>query len=231
MKKPYIKKFKKIGKISCWIIDGNYIRTNIDEEFTNYGHHYRFNFIPENEFWIDKESDEGEEGYYICDMLKIMHAIKSGKTYKQAVELGEQAEKHERAKSMLAKKAHKKLKIGESLAKFLYKKQLKINSEIKFHIVNGELVRDEFFIDFTEGGHDKVYHFIPKGEIWIDDDVSKKEISFVLLHEIHERNLMAKGWNYEKAHADSSCLEFFYRHHPKQINQILAREFKKAKNI
>ena len=229
MKKPYVKKYKKIGKITYWIVDGNYIRTNIDEDFTNYGHHYKFNFIPENELWIDKERDKGEERFYLDYMLKFIHALKSGKNYHQAVEIGEKVEKKERAKSRLAKKAHKKLKIGESLAKILYKKQLKTSSEIKVHIVNGELVRDEFFIDFTEGGHDKVYHFIPKGEIWIDDDISKEEINFVLLHEIHERNLMAKGWNYEKAHTDSSRLEFFYRNHPKKINKILAKEFKKAK--
>ncbi len=227
MKKPYLKKFKKIGNITCWIIDGDYVRTNIDEEFTNFGHHYRFNFIPENEIWIDQENSGKEEGYYICDMLKVISAIRKGKTYRQAIEIGDKAERHEREKSKLAKKAHKKLK--KSLSKILYKKQIKIDSPIKVSIINGELVRDEFFLDFTEGGHDKVYHFIPKGEIWIDDDIEKKEIKFILLHEIHERNLMSKGWTYEKAHTDSSCLEFFYRHHPKKINKILELEFKKAR--
>ncbi|MFH1585251.1 MAG: hypothetical protein ABIB79_00605 [archaeon] len=230
MKKPYLKKFCKTGAITSWIVDGDYIRTNIDEEFTNFGHHYRFNFIPENEVWIDHESVNGEEKYYLCNMLETIKAIKKGRRYKQAVDMAERAEKRERAKSEIAKTAHKKLGKGQSIAEDIYKRKMVCNnSHLKVWIVNGELVRDQFFIDFTEGGHDKVYHFIPEGEIWIDDDISPKERKFVLLHEVHERNLMAKGWTYLKAHSDSSYIEFFCRHHPKKIDRMLDLEFKKSK--
>ena len=230
MKKPYLKKFCDVGEITCWIVDGNYIRNNIEEEFTNYGHHFRFNFIPEKEVWIDHENSEGEGRFYLCNVLKIIRTINEGKSYKQAVEAGDKAEKHERKKSEIAKNANKKMSKGKSILNEIYKKQIKIkNSDIKVSIINGETVRDYFFLDFTEGGHDKVYHFIPQGEIWIDDDLKKKEIKFVLLHEIHERNLMAKGWSYEKAHIDSSRIEFFCRHHPKKTEKMLDLEFKKAK--
>ncbi len=98
---------------------------------------------------------------------------------------------------------------------------------IKVWIVKGENVRDLFFLDFTEGGHGYVYSFIPKDEIWIDDDVEPDEIKFVLLHELHERNLMSKGMKYEPAHIRSSNIEYYCRKHKKQINEKLKKEIKK----
>ena len=55
---PYIKKIGRRGKITIWVVDGTYVRTHLDEEFTNYGEHYGFKCIPKNEFWLDKEAQE-----------------------------------------------------------------------------------------------------------------------------------------------------------------------------
>jgi hypothetical protein len=90
--------------------------------------------------------------------------------------------------------------------------------------VNGRLVRSVFDIDYTEGGHDYVYEFVPANEVWIDDAVEEPERPFVLLHELHERNLMAKGWPYSKAHADSSRIEYRCRHYPDELHDALAKE-------
>ena len=79
-------------------------------------------------------------------------------------------------------------------------------------------------IDFTEGGHDYVYEFVPENEVWIDDDIAEKERGYVLLHELHERNRMARGWLYNKAHAESSRLEYRCRHHPEELHEALAAE-------
>ena len=46
LKPPYIKKVAQRGAISIWIVDGIYVRDHIDEEFSNYGQHYNFKFIP-----------------------------------------------------------------------------------------------------------------------------------------------------------------------------------------
>jgi hypothetical protein len=45
------------GDITVRIVDGVYICGHMDEEFTNFGQHYRFKFIPKNEFWIDNGLD------------------------------------------------------------------------------------------------------------------------------------------------------------------------------
>ena len=90
-----------------------------------------------------------------------------------------------------------------------------------------------------------VYNFIPKNEIWIDDDLYKKEIPFVLIHELHERWLMSKGWKYDSgagtslmckkepksAHFSAEELEFKCRKNPKIVKKILLREIKRNENL
>lgn len=229
MKKPYIKKFSEVSGFKVWIVNGKYIRDNINKEFTNYGQHYRFNFIPRDEFWIDKEENPGEEEYFIESMLVMNRLMSKGMSHKEAVKIANKIEKRERSKSKLMKKELKIKKSKGEIKKTVYKNIIRkySNKKIKIWIVNGELVRDLFFVDFTEGGHDKVYNFIPENEIWIDDDLDLPERRFVILHELHERNLMCKGRNYDSAHRDSSKIEYFCRKHPKMLNKYLKAEFKK----
>ena len=75
--------------------------------------------------------------------------------------------------------------------------------DLRVWIVRGELVRDLFFIDFTEGGHDRVYKFVPPGEVWLDDDLRRTERPFV---------------------------EYFCRHHPRELRKKLAEELRKNRD-
>jgi len=228
MKKPYIKKFSKLSNFTVWIVDGKYIRDNIDEEFTNYGQHYRFNFIPMNEFWIDKERKSGEEKYYIDSMLVMNRLMAKGVSHDEAVKKADTVERKERAKSNLMKKEVAVKKHEEELLKIIHKKLLKEFSteKIKVWVIDGEAVRNLFFLDFTEGGHEFVYPFVPKEEVWIDNDVGKDEIKFVLLHEMHERKLMKGGMKYDDAHKSSSEIEYYCRKHLKELDKNLKKEIK-----
>jgi hypothetical protein len=244
VKKPYIKKISEVSIFKVWIVDGSYIRRNMDEEFTNYGQHYRFNFIPKNEFWIDKERTPGEEKYYIDSMIVMHRLMSEGISKKKAVQIADKIEHRERAKSELMKREITFKKNKQKLIDSIHIKLLKIysNEKIKVWIINGEAVRDLFFLDFVEGGHGYVYSFIPKNEVWIDDDIEPREIKFVLLHELHERNLMAKGWCYDidtpdnlktgkikkGAHPDSSKIEFYCRFHPEETEKKIKAEMKKV---
>jgi len=228
VKKPYIKRLGKISAFQVWIVDGSYIRKNIYREFTNFGQHYRFKFIPKNEFWIDKSYGESEEKYYITHLLVENKLMALGKSYNIALERANKIEKRERRKSKLIKrlesiKWHKKEIILKKIRKVILKSH---SSYIKIWIVNGKLVRSLFYIDFTEGGHDKVYPFIPKNEIWLDDAVSQKERKYILLHESHERFLMAKGLSYDRAHKSSSKIEHFCRAHSHCLYAKLKEEIK-----
>jgi hypothetical protein len=232
MKKPYLKKLSKISKFTVWIVNGKYIRDKMDEEFTNCGQHYQFNFIPENEFWIDRERVPGEEKYFIEGMLVMDRLISKGVSHNKACELAIKAERRERAKSLLMRKKLEKEEQEKDKIEAVHKKLLKKFSRgIKVWIVDGESVRNLFFVDFTEGGHDKVYLFIPKNEIWIDDDLNSREVKFVLLHELHERNLMAKGMEYDPAHESSSKAEYYCRSHPECIDEKLKEEIRKSPEL
>ena len=83
--------------------------------------------------------------------------------------------------------------------------------------------RDHYDIDFTEGGNDQAYDWVPKGEVWIDDDVEPNERSYIIFHELHERGLMLKGEKYDQAHKETSKLEQFYRQHPGELQGALDR--------
>lgn len=229
-KKPYLKKEFDVAGFAVWTVDGAYIRKYIHKDFTNFGQHYQFKFIPRREFWIDKEHNtgEGEMRFYVNTMLAMDNFLSNGISHKKAAEIVSTLEMGERAKSTYFKSIFKS-KSKKGYLNRIHKKLIKKYSEdrLKVWIVDGELVRGVYFVDFTQGGHDKVYKFIPEGEIWIDDDVSQKEMKFVLLHEIHERNLMERGMRYDPAHDSSLIIEHYARHHSKKVDELLKKELKK----
>ncbi|MFA5857330.1 MAG: hypothetical protein WC867_08260 [Candidatus Pacearchaeota archaeon] len=222
--KPYIKKIRKISNFDVWYIDGEYVRKYIETDFTNFGQHFRFKFIPKNEFWIDKEYSVKETRFFIDHLLIENRLMMEGKKYEFAITRGDKIEKRERDK-LKKNISLKKIKDSEILVKKIHKKLLKnYSNEVKVWIVRGDRIRYLYNIDFTEGGHDKVYKFVPKGEIWIDDELSNKELKFVLLHEAYERNLMNKGFTYEKAHSAALKIEYYCRHNIKETDKILKKE-------
>lgn len=83
---------------------------------------------------------------------------------------------------------------------------------IEYIFVDGPFVRDNFHIDFVEGGHFYRYAFIPEDEIWIEDAMPRIDTIAVGLHETHERYLMKeKHWRYEDAHESASDVERKFR--------------------
>jgi hypothetical protein len=224
LKPPYLQKDEMRGDFQVWIVDGEYVRGRIDEEFTNFGHHYRYPYIPEKEFWIDKEAEHDERKFFIEHLLVEHGLMASCMEYGDALARADRVERRERRRSgdvrQVARQG-KGLPAAGTVHERLWKK---LENGVSVWVVNGRLVRSLFDIDFTAGGHDHVYEFVPENEVWIDDAIDEKERRFVLLHELHERNRMAEGWPYSKAHLDSSRLEFRYRHHPDELHDALSAE-------
>ncbi len=227
MKKPYIKKLDQIAAITVWIVDGQYVRGRIDEEFTNFGQHFRFRFIPLHEFWIDKEHALGEGQFFIDHLLTEYRLMTQGMAYDKALQKADAVELKERRKTELVRQISKLSK--RKTIQDIHKRPLKkYSGAVRVWIIRGGLVRSLYFIDFTEGGHDLVYpHFIPKDEVWLDDDLSPGERQFVLLHELHERHLMSLGWPYFKAHRSASRIEYHCREHPDELETNLRLEAEK----
>jgi len=229
--RPYLRMSGQVEGFEVWIVNGQYIRENLDEEFTNFGQHFEFRFIPPGQFWLDKENAPGEERFFIAHLLVENRLMARGVAYDSALDEADKMEKAERLKTPAAREGNALLAARE-IPKFLARVHKRLLEEwgagVKVWIVDGELVRDVLFIDFTEGGHDKVYDFVPAKEVWIDDDVRPEERRFILLHEVHERRLMSGGWAYGRAHKDSSRLESHYRRHPAGLDAALQAELSKT---
>jgi hypothetical protein len=224
LKLPYLKKVEQRNGLTIWAVDGAYIRGHIDEEFTNFGQHYRYKYIPVNEFWIDLGTKSDEWPFFIDHLLVEHRLMEKGAPYDKAIVEADKEERKGRRRSGDLRNLTKhgiKLPQGRDMHIRLWKK---LRGELSVWIVNGRLVRSVFDIDFTAGGHDYVYEFVPENEVWIDDDIEEAERGYVLVHELHERNKMASGWDYDKAHADSSRLEYHLRHHPDELHDALFAE-------
>ena len=246
-KKPYIKKISDIEGFSIWYVNGYWIRKYLDKSFPNYGSRRTFTFIPKDEFWIDIENGAKESHYIIINFLAFQKALENDKSYEEAIEISTKVEKSERGKSKLLKRL-KKIRIKGNLIKKIHKKQLfvKYTENLEIWLVRGNLVRSLFHVDFNQGGHEFVYPFVPKNEVWIDDSLYYKERVYVLIHELYERQLMIHGRKYDKvglainqrmkgdtkyAHPAAEDLEFWCRNHPKSIKRILLREIRENERL
>lgn len=228
-KNIYIKKICGTSRFEVWHVHGAYIRKNICEDFVNFGQHYFFKFIPKNEFWVDIEAVPDEKDFYIDHLLVENRLMADGMCYEKAKDRAMRAEKRERTRSAKVRRLRKIRRNKKELIKKIHKKLLKSYSKkVKVWLVNGELVRDFFDVNFGGGSHDKVDFFMPENEIWIDDDISQKERKFVLLHELHERRLMTtKNLDYLSAHKLATKEEDFYRHNLKNLKKALNEEIEK----
>jgi hypothetical protein len=224
LKPAYIEKIDERGNIQIWLVDGAYIRGHVDEEFVNFGQHYRYPYIPVNEFWIDREAELDERKFFIDHLLVEHRLMSAGMPYEKALPRADQVERRERRRAGDVSLLNHHVRTLPDLTEVHERLWKKLENGVSVWIVNGRLVRSVFDIDFTEGGHDYVYKFVPENEVWIDNDIVEMERDYILLHELHERNLMARGILYNQAHAASSRLEYFCRHHPGELHDKLVAE-------
>jgi len=220
----YVRQVDERGDLKVWIVDGSYIRGHIDEEFTNFGQHFRYPYIPLNELWMDHEARDDERQFFVDHLLVERRLMAQGVPYEKALEAADREERKHRRRAGDVRRLTQngqKLPSGLDVHERLWKT---LENGLSVWIVNGRLVRSVFDIDFTAGGHDYVYEFVPPNEVWIDDDIEEPERGYVLLHELHERGRMTCGWPYSRAHAESSRVEYRCRHHPDELHDALARE-------
>jgi hypothetical protein len=222
-RRPYLEKLARRGPLSIWLVDGAYLRTHVDIEFDNYGQHSDFKFIPRNELWLDRETRPDEQRFFIERMLVERRLLRRGTSPERANEKAMQAEKALRRKAgdlkrmQRGRKSPNPRRVHERLWK-------RLKPGLQVWVVNSRLVRSAFDLDFVAGGHDLVYDYVPAKEVWIDNDTTEAERPFILLHELHERRRMAKGWTYERAHASANRIELRCRRRPATLKRALARE-------
>lgn len=168
-----------------------------NEEFCTSGIHEDFpKSIAEDEIFID-DSLKSEE---IPTVLKGIGArIRDRQNGSSPEKSYENGLRHER------KIRRKKLHAARRISRYATLRDSK--GKIEVFVVSGEGVRDHYKTDFSQGGHGYVYDWIPKGEIWLEEEESD-EFPAILAHEYAEMVMMRDlGMDYEKAHGIASKIE------------------------
>lgn len=110
----------------------------------------------------------------------------------------------------------------------------------KVYGVNGSYVRDKIDISFTMGNHPYSGDtYVPKGEVWIDDDLAPFDFEALKVHETVEAQRMRDLKEpYEVAHFHANEKELTWRNKfkakyatKKKFNDIKARELGKMIGI
>ncbi|MDQ7779305.1 MAG: hypothetical protein RDV41_06300 [Planctomycetota bacterium] len=189
--------------VKVYIVDGNHVRTHLEVDFTQSAHCFSFpKLVPADEIWIDRE-ETPDETKYIANHAFIERALmQQGWKYNDALNLADRVARKERGKKRDERFLDKKPNHDE-LPKRLYVRRLEQMEEaggVQVWLINGKAVREVLDLEFVQGGHEYVYTYVPANEVWLDDDLIPEELPHVLLHEIVERNLMAKGMSYGRAH-------------------------------
>ncbi len=106
------------------------------------------------------------------------------------------------------------------------------SENLKVYLIDGQYVRDNILIDFTEGGNPYRYSFVPQGEIWIGA-VHIIEAPFVCLHEVEEITYALKGGldltkdeDYTEAHNYANECEQAVRNAPNTAEKVLQEAFR-----
>lgn len=172
-------------------VNGFKIRNTIDPDFCGHGTHDFAPYIPHREVWVEE--------YLKPEIELILKMVRTEKKF-----LSEN-KPFKALRSFFKKEAQKN---GSSPQ---FQRRLEKKGNLKIWYVDGAVVRK--FIDpyFISGGHDLVYDYIPKNEIWVDILNYQEDQPFVLVHELFERRLMTKGRDYDSAHDFAIAEEKHYR--------------------
>ena len=179
-KPPYIEKAEERGKFQVWVVDGSYIRTHQDEEFTNFGQHYRYPYIPVDEFWIDREAGSGELKFFVEHLLVEHRLMARGMPYNKALEAADRTERKERRLAgdlkRLTANGHK-LPDGHDVHKRLWKNSRAASPSGSS--AGGSSAACSTLIS-PPAGTISCTNSSRSNEVWIDDDIEEQERGYVL---------------------------------------------------
>lgn len=144
-------------------------------------------FVPEDEIWIDwRYKDETD---FLLDVVRAESLPRFADS--------PYAEIRAYMKETLCLKT--------PMPPFIARTEKRGKLTIKY--VSGNIIRSHLDPAFIFGGHDLVYDYIPKNEVWIDIYQDLREVRFTVAHELKERALMAKGMSYNDAHDQAIAIE------------------------
>jgi hypothetical protein len=211
----------KTDNYDVWIVDGNQVRLKIFSSFLYGGNEQRYPFNPKGEIWIDNAISCEEYYLTLAHELNERHLMaKFGWRYLTAHDSSLSLEQKIRKESEILCRDHEaslplvsptdydnikeKNDIPDSVRlQNIYRVFAGNREGVAIWIVDGYLVRKNIYPDFGFSGNDLSYHFIPRGEIWIDGQVTCEETEYSINTELKERELMLKGKDYEDSYSDA----------------------------
>ena len=191
--------YRRYGDYTVFIVDGEAVRDlrqEPDEEFGEWSIHAWFpGLIPENEIWLEDDLPETEYPFVLANAFTQLERLHHGASKDAAYKAGNIAEQ--------------RLRQNRVPAGPLYVRQYVQFGPITVWLVNGETVRDRYYVPFIEGGNHGRYKFVPVNEVWLEYTMHPDELPFILVHECVERYLMlVHGWKYARAHNFASDVEY-----------------------
>ncbi len=106
------------------------------------------------------------------------------------------------------------------------------SGDVRVYSVNGNYIRTEMSkehpsaIEWTMGGHWLVYDYVPKNEVWIDNQLQGLDKGATVEHELKEVDAMIHGKDYASAHSEvANPAELKVRHNP----EVLEGELEEAR--
>ncbi|MCX6738487.1 MAG: hypothetical protein NT098_00350 [Candidatus Parcubacteria bacterium] len=225
----YIKKIDDHEGFEVWLVDGSLVRRDLDENFTEYEHHARYKFIPANEIWIEKDTNEEEWKYFLENLDLERKYMEEGLSLEEAVEKANAREQKDRRLSPRIQKILDSHHTRKEALEKIRKEKIEewCTPFLTVWRIDGSIVRALYMVDYADGGHDLVYDFVPKNEIWIEEVLDENERKFILLHEMHERYLMSQGKDYHHAHEGATIIEAHYRKNPEGLEERMQEELEK----
>jgi hypothetical protein len=201
-------------------IDGEAARNNVNEEITDTEHSMNFPEIPDDEFWIDETVKDHEIPIEVARMVVEKQALRAGKDKELAYILGQRKEEELRAQTEIGKKvatmSDDEVHVAANRGVL---KQRRTKNDIEIRLVDGEYYKCKFNVDFTEGGHDIRYPWLPPNTIVIMNTAKPEERPYIIAHETHERVDMKKGMQYDAAHERASEYEHNLRENPELLSK------------
>ena len=186
-----------------------------DEEFTNFATQDDFpDLIPKGEIWVGEKNLDKEGVFFIANALAQRKELENGSSEEKAYTAGLNVERSLRERltglKFRAGRPHKRVPPELYIERYITLPDVKFPIEV--WLVDGSRVRSLYKTDYAEGGHGYVYRWVPKQQIWIEKDLDRWELPFIVSHEYIEVRLMRdEGLDYDKAHEICSKVEFKLR--------------------
>jgi hypothetical protein len=186
-----------------------------DEEFGNFAARDQFpNLIPRGQLWIGEKTLNEEGIFFIANGLTQLkekeHGTSPDKAYTKGLDIERTLREDITGLKFRDGKPHKRVPPKLYIEHYLTLPDPKFAVEV--WLVDGSMVRSLYKTDYTEGGHGFVYRWVPKQQIWVEKDLDRWELPFIVCHEYLELRLMRdEGIDYDTAHEICSKVEFKLR--------------------